>query len=170
MSSPAVTRSKKPSAPERTPSNPPQPRKPRSRKLSTPSIVEVPATHMVINTRTLPPTSTAVAPLIQNTASPVRFHTPNASPPNPPDKDDDDDEDKNNPSDSDSESEEDNNEKKKPPCQWTLHFGSYNDRTTVFNQLKASPIPGTQPHDGCQPLYGEIMIGLFFVYLNYTTI
>ena len=56
------------------------------------------------------------------------------------------------------------------PCQWTPHFGSYNDRTTVFNQLKASSIPGTQPHDGCQPLNGEIMIGLFFVYLNYTTI
>ena len=39
-------------------------------------------------------------------------------------------------------------------CQWTLHFGSYNDRTTVFNQLKACSIPGTQPHDGCLPLYG----------------
>ena len=49
-------------------------------------------------------------------------------------------------------------------------LGSYNDRMTVFNQLKASPTPGTQPHDGCLPLYGRIMIGLFFVYLNYTTI
>ena len=47
-------------------------------------------------------TNPLVVPTIQNTVSPVRFHTPNASPPNPPDKDDDDDE--------DSDSEEDNDD------------------------------------------------------------
>jgi len=106
MSSPAVTRSKKPSASERTPSSLPQPRKPRSRTLTTPSIMEVPATPTVLSTPALPPTNPLVVPSIQNTVSPVRFHTPNASPPNPPDKDDDDDE--------DSDSEEDKNEKKAP--------------------------------------------------------
>ena len=44
----------------------------------------------------------------------MRFHTPNASPPNPPDKGDDDDEDNGNPDDSDPESKEDTNRKNAP--------------------------------------------------------
>jgi len=76
--------------------------------------MEVPATNMVINTPTLPPTIPIVAPPTQNTVSPVRFHTPNASPPNPPNKDDNNDEDNSDPSDSDSESGEDTNEKNAP--------------------------------------------------------
>jgi len=76
--------------------------------------MEVPATPTVLSTPTLPPTNPKVVPPTQNTVSPVRFHTPNASPPNTPNKDDGDD--KGNPSDSDSESEGDNNEKNKPPA------------------------------------------------------
>ena len=66
--------------------------------------MEVPATPTVLSTPTLPPTNPKVVPPTQNTVSPVRFHTPNASPPNPPEKDDGDDDDK--ASNSDSESAE----------------------------------------------------------------
>jgi len=34
----------------------------------------------------------------------------------------------------------------KHKCQWTLHFGSYNDRTTVFNQVEVRSTPGTHDH------------------------
>jgi len=76
--------------------------------------MEVPATPTVLSTPTLPPTNPIVVPSNQNTVSPVQFHTPNASPPNPPDKDDGDDDDKAN--DSDSENEGGNNQKFNPPA------------------------------------------------------
>jgi len=87
-----ITRSKKPSNSERASNaTPPQPRKPRSKHSTTPSIMEVPATPTVLTTPTLPPTNPIVVTSTQNTVSPVRFHTPNASPPNPPNKDNGDD-------------------------------------------------------------------------------
>ena len=107
--------------------------------------MEVPATPTVLSTPTLPPTNPIVVPSNQNTVSPVQFHTPNASPPNPPDKDDGDDDDKAN--DSDSENEGGNNQKFNPPA-----AGGGNAK---HSSNKHSGNPGSdsddsddKPHDG----------------------
>ena len=84
-----ITRSTKPSSSGRAPSNtPPQPRRPRSKSSNTPSTMEIPSAPTALSTPTLPPIVHMAVSSSQNTVSPVRFHTPNASLPNNPDKDD----------------------------------------------------------------------------------
>ena len=100
----------------------------------------------VLSTPTMPPIVPMAVSSSQNTVSPVRFHTPNASPSNNPDKDDGDESDKL--SARDSENEDNTNEKNNHPA-----AGGGNVKQT---NNKNSGNPGGDPDDSDdEPHHGD---------------